>query len=28
VVRLENGNKYKMTWKVFPWLERIEMKEE
>jgi len=28
VVRLENGDKYKMTWKIFPWLERVEVKQE
>lgn len=28
VVRLENGDKYRMTWKIFPWLERIDVKEE
>lgn len=29
VVRLENGEKYKMTWSgIFPWLEPVEVKKE
>jgi len=28
VVRLEKGNKYKMAWRVFPWLEPVEVKQE